>query len=108
MGERQARPTRDASSLARQQAGRRVDAWFRTLGTTPRIHAEVAGNGAIVGMVALGFGVGVVPRLVLEASPHAAQVSVLDVGPALAAYEVGLVTLARHLGNPLVAAFWEA
>ena len=89
-------------------ARRRVDAWFRTLGATPRIHAEVAGNEAIVGMVALGFGVGVVPRLVLDASPHAAQVKVLDVGPELAAYEVGLVTLARHLGNPLVAAFWEA
>ena len=89
-------------------ARRRVDAWFRALGTTPRLHAEVAGNEAIVGMVALGFGVGVVPRLVLDNSPHADRVRVLPVAPELAAYEVGLVTLARHLGNPLVAAFWEA
>jgi len=89
-------------------ARRRVDVWFRTLGASPRIHAEVAGNEAIVGMVALGFGVGVVPRLVLDNSPHAGKVRVLPVSPALADYEVGLVTLAKHLGNPLVAAFWEA
>ena len=88
-------------------ARRRVDAWFRTLGATPRLHAEVAGNEAIVSMVALGFGVGVVPRLVLDNSPHAGQVRELPVEPELAAYEVGLVTLVRHLGNPLVAAFWE-
>ena len=87
-------------------ARRRVDAWFRTLGTAPRVHARVAGNEAIVAMVALGFGVGVVPRLVLDASPQAARVRVLDVAPALAPYEVGLVTLKRHLGDPLVAALW--
>jgi len=89
-------------------ARRRVDHWFRALGASPRIHAEVAGNEAIVGMVALGFGVGVVPGLVLDTSPHATNVRVLPVSPALTDYEVGLVTLAKHLGNPLVAAFWEA
>jgi len=89
-------------------ARRRVDTWFRALGASPRVHAEVAGNEAIVGMVALGFGVGVVPTLVLDNSPHAERVRVLPVAPELAAYEVGLVTLAKHLGNPLVTAFWEA
>ena len=88
-------------------ARRRVDAWFRALGASPRLHAEVAGNEAIVGMVALGFGVGVVPKLVLDNSPHAGRVRLLPVTPELDAYEVGLVTLAKHLGNPLVAAFWE-
>ena len=87
-------------------ARRRVDAWFRALGTTPRVRARVAGNEAIVAMVALGLGVGVVPRIVLDNSPLAARVRVLDVAPALTPYEVGLVTLARHLNDPLVAAFW--
>ena len=87
-------------------ARRRVDAWFRALGATPRVHARVAGNEAIVAMVGLGFGVGVVPRIVLDNSPAAARVRVLDVTPALAPYEVGLVTLRRHLDDPLVAAFW--
>ena len=87
-------------------ARQRVDAWFRRLGATPRVHARVAGNEAIVAMVGLGFGVGVVPRIVLDNSPAAARVRVLEVTPTLAPYEVGLVTLRRHLADPLVAAFW--
>ena len=87
-------------------ARRRVDAWFRTLGVTPRVRARVTGNEAIVAMVALGLGVGVVPRIVLDNSPLAKRVRELPTRPALAPYEVGLVTLARHLNDPLVAAFW--
>ena len=85
----------------------RVDAWFRSLGVTPQIYAQVAGNEAIVSMVSLGLGVGVVPKIVLDNSPHASRVRVLDVEPALAPYDLGLFTLQRHLRNPLVNAFWS-
>ena len=88
-------------------ARRRVDAWFAALGVAPRVYAQVAGNEAIVSMVSLGLGVGVVPKIVLDNSPHAARVRVLDVRPALEPYELGLFTLQRHLKNPLVRAFWE-
>ena len=88
-------------------ARRRVDAWFGSLGVTPQIYAQVAGNEAIVSMVSLGLGVGVVPKIVLDNSPHAARVRVLDVEPALAPYDLGLFTLQRHLKNPLVNAFWS-
>jgi LysR family positive regulator for ilvC len=91
------------SGIARE----RVDNWFRTLGVTPKIYAQVAGNEAIVSMVSLGLGVGVVPQIVLDNSPHAARVRILDVTPALAAYDLGLFTLKRHLKNPLVSAFWS-
>ena len=90
------------SGLARQ----RVDRWFRDLGVKPLIYAQVAGNEAIVSMVSLGFGVGVVPQIVLDNSPLAGQVEVLRVNPALAPYEVGLFTLERKLRSPLIAAFW--
>lgn len=92
-----------ASGIAR----RRVDAWFRSLGVTPKIYAQVAGNEAIVSMVSLGLGVGVVPKIVLDNSPLAARVRILDVKPALAPYDLGLFTLKRHLRNPLVDAFWS-
>jgi len=92
-----------ASGIART----RVDAWFAALGVTPRIYAQVAGNEAIVSMVSLGLGVGVVPKIVLDNSPHAERVRVLDVKPALAPYDLGLFTLQRHLKNPLVNAFWS-
>ncbi len=90
------------SGLARQ----RVDRWFRDLGVTPRIYAQVAGNEAIVSMVSLGFGIGVVPQIVLDNSPLASEVAVLEVRPALAAYEVGLFTLEKKLRSPLIGAFW--
>jgi len=84
----------------------RVDRWFRQRGVRPTVYAQVAGNEAIVSMVSLGFGVGVVPRIVLDNSPLRDTVRVLDVKPALAPYEVGLVTQQRSLSNPLVRAVW--
>ncbi|MDW3178741.1 MAG: HTH-type transcriptional activator IlvY [Acidimicrobiia bacterium] len=92
-----------AGGIARQ----RVDAWFEELGVSPQIYAQVAGNEAIVSMVSLGLGVGVVPKIVLDNSPHLARVRVLDVEPALTPYDLGLFTLQRHLKNPLVNAFWS-
>ncbi len=88
-------------------ARNRVDAWFRSLDVTPHVYAQVAGNEAIVSMVSLGLGAGVVPKIVLDNSPHASRVRVLDIQPALEPYDLGLFTLRRHLKNPLVKAFWE-
>ncbi len=84
----------------------RVDRWFAALGIQPNIYAQVAGNEAIVSMVSLGFGVGVVPRIVLDNSPLAERVKVLNISPALEPYEVGLFTQAKKLRSPLIAAFW--
>ncbi len=90
------------SGLARQ----RVERWFRDLGVPPLIYAQVAGNEAIVSMVSLGFGIGVVPQIVLDNSPLAAEVAVMEVRPALSPYEVGLFTLEKKLRSPLIGAFW--
>ena len=90
------------SGLARQRA----DQWFRSLGIQPRIYAQVAGNQAIVSMVSVGFGVEVVPEIVLEASPLAGEVALLRVTPVLAPYEVGLFTLEKKLRSPLIQVFW--
>lgn len=91
------------SGLAR----RRVDLWLHALGVQARIYAQVSGNEAIVSMVSLGFGVGVVPRIVLDNSPLAQRVEVLAVRPALAPYEVGLFALEKKLRSPLIGAFWS-
>jgi LysR family positive regulator for ilvC len=84
----------------------RADEWFRRLGLAPDIYAQVAGNEAIVSMVSLGFGIGIVPRIVLDNSPLADRVQVLDVRPELAPYEVGLFALKKRLASPLISAFW--
>jgi LysR family positive regulator for ilvC len=88
-------------------ARRRVDQWFRNLGVAANIYAQVAGNEAIVSMVSLGFGVGVVPQIVLENSPLSNTVRVLKVQPGLEAYQVGLFTLEKKLSSPLINAFWS-
>jgi LysR family positive regulator for ilvC len=85
----------------------RADEWFRRLGLLPNIYAQIAGNEAIVSMVSLGFGIGIVPRIVLDNSPLADTVSVLDVKPDLAPYEVGLFALEKRLASPLISAFWS-
>ena len=86
---------------------KRVDRWFKEQQIKPLIYAQVAGNEAIVSMVSLGFGIGVVPKIVLDNSPLANSVSILSIEPGLKAYEVGLVTLEKKLKNPLISAFWE-
>jgi len=84
-----------------------IDAWFRQMGINPRIYAQVAGNEAIVSMVSLGLGIGVVPKIVLDHSPLADRIRILKVEPELEPYEVGLFTLKKNLKNPLVDAFWS-
>jgi len=88
-------------------ARRRLDGWFRRQGVQANIYAQVAGNEAIVSMVSLGFGVGVVPQIVLDNSPLSGTVQVLNVQPALEPYGVGLFTLEKKLTSPLINAFWS-
>ncbi|MBD5769522.1 HTH-type transcriptional activator IlvY [Marinomonas colpomeniae] len=84
-----------------------VDAWFLQHDITPRIYAQVTGNEAIVSMVSLGFGIGVVPKIVLDNSPLVDRIKVLDVQPELAPYDIGLFALKKNLKNPMVEAFWN-
>lgn len=85
----------------------RVDSWFRGKGVKPDIYAEVSGHEAILAMVRLGCGIGVVPRLVLEKSGFETEISVLDIEPRLQPYTVGLCLSRKRLTSPLVRAFWE-
>jgi LysR family positive regulator for ilvC len=84
----------------------RIDRWFKAKSIQPNIYAEVAGNEALLAMVSLGCGVGVVPKLVLEKSPLKRQVRIFEVEPGLAPFTIGACTLERHLSNPVVRAFW--
>src|SRR4051812_48257534 len=93
-----------ASGLARDY----VDRWFRKKRITPRIYGEVAGSEAILSLVSLGCGVGIVPRLVADQSPLKSSLSVLDVEPKLQTFRVGVCTEKKKLKSPVVKAFWES
>jgi LysR family positive regulator for ilvC len=84
----------------------RADRWFRERGIKPQIYSQVAGHEAIVSMVGLGLGVGLVPRIVLENSPLADRVQQLPLQHGMAPFSIGLCVLKRKLGNPLIAALW--
>ncbi|MDR2549564.1 MAG: HTH-type transcriptional activator IlvY [Desulfobulbus sp.] len=86
----------------------RIDRWFGANGIRPNIYAEVAGNEALLAMVSLGCGVGVVPELVLEKSPLRDQVRLVEVESGLAPFVIGACTLEKHLLNPVIRAFWTA
>ena len=86
---------------------RRINAWFDANGITPQIYALVAGNEAIIAMVSLGLGAGVLPRLVAETSPLRDQIEVYPIDPPLEPYIIGLCAMKRRLASPFVRAFWE-
>ena len=86
---------------------RRLDQWLKDHRISPNITSEVSGNEAIIAMVRLGCGVGIVPQLVLERSPFREEVVVLENAPRLHPYEVGLCAGKRSLQRPSVSAFWR-
>src|SRR5438105_6482671 len=75
---------------------------------TPTIYAEIEGHEAILALVALGCGVGVVPKLVLENSALRDRIAEIPIRPALPPFRVALCVRERALANPLVAAVWNA
>jgi LysR family positive regulator for ilvC len=88
-------------------ARKKIDAWFRRKNIKPRIYAHVSGNEAILSMVTLGCGVGVVPELVVENSPLKGRITRLQVKPVLAPYDVGICIQQRRMNSRLIQAFWE-
>lgn len=85
----------------------RTDRWFLEKSIVPNIYAQVAGNEAIIAMVALGCGVGVVPGLVLEKSPLKEQIDIVTVSPELESFSIGICTMRKNMRLPQVDAFWE-
>lgn len=85
----------------------RIDQWFLENAVVPRIYSQVTGHEAIIALVNLGFGIGLVPRLVLEKSPLYRDIVALENMPELPSYEIALCTRDANLSNPRVRALWD-
>lgn len=81
-----------------------VHHWFAEIGIRPRVYATVGGNEAIVSMVALGCGLGIVPKAVLDNSTAAKRVSAIKISN-IEPYHLGLSCLKSRVNEPLIAAF---
>jgi len=83
-----------------------VHHWFAEQGIRPRIYATVAGNEAIVSMVALGCGLGIVPEVVLNHSTLGQKVNRIaldDIEP----YQLGLCCLQKRADEPAIKALFN-
>ena len=91
------------SGVARQ----RLDVWLKEHAIVPTISSEVSGNEALVAMVRLGAGVGIVPKLALDRSPFLSEVCGVKNAPKLKPSVVGLCSSKRNLKRPAVQAMWQ-
>jgi len=85
----------------------RIDAWLEQQGAVPDVYAEVDGNEAILALVALGCGVGVVPELVRKDSPLRGRIERVVVKRPPHGYHVSLCAKERTLSRRTAAGLWE-
>ena len=84
----------------------RLDSWFARHHITPCIYSQVSGHEAIIALVNLGCGIGLVPELVLEKSPLAHDITILSHTPALPDFVIGLCTRQKNLDSPRIKTLW--
>jgi LysR family positive regulator for ilvC len=85
----------------------RMDAWLEQQGVRPEVYAEVDGNEAILALVALGCGVGVVPELVRRDSPLRGRIEQVDIKRPPRGYHVSLCAKSRTLVRRTAAVLWD-
>ncbi|TMO57056.1 HTH-type transcriptional activator IlvY [Pseudoalteromonas phenolica] len=73
----------------------------------PRVYAHVSGHEAIVALVSLGFGIALVPDVVLSQSPFKQQVRVLPIDNDKTSIEIGLIAKSSRLKDPVNLAIWQ-
>lgn len=90
--------------LARERFLQRL----KQLNLHPPIYAQVAGHEAVVAMVSLGFGLAVVPELVIKHSPRQETIRILPWFADLEPFRIGLCARQERLADPLLQAFWHS
>ncbi|NRD75776.1 HTH-type transcriptional activator IlvY [Shewanella sp. VB17] len=84
---------------------RRTDNWFKQLGLTPNIYAQVSGQEAIASMVALGCGVSITPEVVITNSPIRDRIQILRSPIDIPPFELGCCCKTRSQDDPIISAF---
>ncbi|GAW96579.1 MULTISPECIES: HTH-type transcriptional activator IlvY [Colwellia] len=90
-------------------ARKRFELWYRKKQQgKPMIYATVSGHEALVSMVALGCGVGIVPQVVVDNSPVKDKVRNLANIGEIEPFELGVCCLNQSKAQPLIKAFFQA
>jgi LysR family positive regulator for ilvC len=85
-----------------------AERFFRRRRVKPLVYGEVPGNEALLSLVSLGCGAGVVPKVVMEKSPLFPLVRVLPVEPRLGELKVGVCAERQKAKLAIVRAFWAS
>jgi len=85
-----------------------AERFLRKRRVKPLVYGEMPGNEAILSLVSLGCGVGVVPKVVIEKSPLRAAVRELPVDGELGDLSVGVCTERLQMKVAAVRAFWDS
>ncbi|MGX9419356.1 HTH-type transcriptional activator IlvY [Vibrio sp. RC27] len=86
----------------------RANAWFKQMKIKPNIYAQIAGHEAIVSMVALGYGVGIAPDVVINNSPVRDKIQRLSESDVIKPFQLGVCCKrSKLLDEPLLSALWK-
>ncbi len=89
-------------------ARKRFNRWFANKQSgKPNIYATVSGHEALVSMVALGCGVGITPKVVVENSPVKNRVEYLENAGNIEPFELGICCHQQKTKQPIVQAFFN-
>ncbi|MDR5616994.1 HTH-type transcriptional activator IlvY [Arsenophonus sp.] len=91
-------------------ARQRIELWFQHQAiNNPLIYATVSGHEAIVSMVALGCGIALIPKVVVDNSPESIRHRILQLDPIspVEPFDLGVCVLNKRLNEPLIRAFWQ-
>lgn len=83
------------------------DAWAAESSEQGQIYAQVTGHEAIISMVALGCGIGLVPQVVIDNSPLKDKIGIIQGAPELPIVDIGLCARQEKLELPVVKHFWQ-
>lgn len=84
-----------------------TDRWFRRLRVRPTVVAEEPGHEALLSLVTLGFGIGIVPELVATGSPLASRLEIVPTAVPPPFFDIAVCTTPERLSRRPVAAFWD-
>ena len=90
-------------------ARKRFEQWYRRKQQgKPNIYATVSGHEALVSMVALGCGIGITPKVVVENSPVNDRVQYLDNVGEILPFDLGVCWLKVNKNQAITKAFFDA
>lgn len=88
----------------------RIDQWFKQNKiSSPHIYATVAGHEAIVSMVAVGCGVALLPKVVMENSPDRIRERIIEwSSQIIEPFDIGVCVQKKRLSEKIIASFWQS